>query len=630
MGFGHFTLIVFSFFIVSLGLFSFSENAFAASVSVPAGSSVPGCEETDLCFVPSTVTIDVGGEVTWSNDDNTAHFVTSNSASGEPDGNFDSGLFKAGTTFSNTFDTAGVYPYHCNVHPWMVGTVVVQTETATTVSTDKTSYNSDDLIKISGTTDEEYAKVQISIRDATGALVAFLGVNSHLDGSYEREVDTSAVFSQSGSYKITAFTSTQSVFEGASVLISVSVEPSPPIGIPIIVSTDRSSYRNGDTIHVSGKVQDLLHGSLVSVQLFEPTDGNLVSSDQIRVGYDRKFSTEITAGGNLFETGGTYTIVVQYGGPSRTAETTFVFKDDIVTTTNIYEVNLNEMSFDVEYTATNLQIIKIDANRDDVNLTLDVKVTDSNANLVLTFQRDSFDARFEVKDDNFFIFGNGNVIDFEEIDNTSEIRTLQFDVKEGTDEIVIFGTHIIGSTFGEPTEEPPTIEEPPPTTQPRTSLFVKTDKSSYYKGEIIKVSGKVTNSRTGVDVGLTVTGPTNEHVSINQPVVDPFGNFEAALETSGALWNKNGHYTIKATYSSQTIYNYTTIILWMSERPPVPQIAFFPPPLKQIVSGTLPENVTCTEGLQIVYKSTTKMPACVKKDTASKLIERGWGVDYFT
>ncbi len=64
----------------------------------------------------------------------------------------------------------------------------------------------------------------------------------------------------------------------------------------------------------------------------------------------------------------------------------------------------------------------------------------------------------------------------------------------------------------------------------------------------------------------------------------------------------------------------------MSEPPPVPQIAFFPPPLKQIVSGTLPENVTCTEGLQIVYKSTTNMPACVKPETVDKLMQRGWAV----
>ena len=53
-------------------------------------------------------------------------------------------------------------------------------------------------------------------------------------------------------------------------------------------------------------------------------------------------------------------------------------------------------------------------------------------------------------------------------------------------------------------------------------------------------------------------------------------------------------------------------------------IAYFPPPLKQISNGVAPENVTCTEGLVIVLKSSNNSPACVKPATATKLIERGW------
>lgn len=54
-------------------------------------------------------------------------------------------------------------------------------------------------------------------------------------------------------------------------------------------------------------------------------------------------------------------------------------------------------------------------------------------------------------------------------------------------------------------------------------------------------------------------------------------------------------------------------------------IAYFPPPLKQIRSGTAPEHVTCTEGLELVLKSTNGSPACVKASTAMKLKDRGWG-----
>ena len=99
-----------------------------ASVSIPAGSAAPGCETTNACYVPHEVTIDVGGEVTWSNDDTAAHTVTSGTPADGPDGNFDSSLFMAGNTFSVKFDDykPGQYNYFCMVHPWMQGVVVVQ------------------------------------------------------------------------------------------------------------------------------------------------------------------------------------------------------------------------------------------------------------------------------------------------------------------------------------------------------------------------------------------------------------------------------------------------------------------------------------------------------------------------
>ena len=97
-----------------------------ATVSTPAGTSVPGCEETNECYIPYEVTVDVGGEVTWTNDDTAAHTVTAGSAADGPSGVFDSSLFMAGTSFSFVFEEAGTYPYFCMVHPWMEGIVVVQ------------------------------------------------------------------------------------------------------------------------------------------------------------------------------------------------------------------------------------------------------------------------------------------------------------------------------------------------------------------------------------------------------------------------------------------------------------------------------------------------------------------------
>jgi predicted secreted protein with PEFG-CTERM motif len=125
------TIAIGSFFVlfaIASGMVAspaFADHA-TASVSVPQGTSVPGCEATNECYIPYEVTVDVGGVVTWSNDDSAAHTVTGGSAADGPSGAFDSSLFMAGTTFEHKFESVGEYPYFCMVHPWMEGIVTVQ------------------------------------------------------------------------------------------------------------------------------------------------------------------------------------------------------------------------------------------------------------------------------------------------------------------------------------------------------------------------------------------------------------------------------------------------------------------------------------------------------------------------
>ena len=94
-------------------------------VSIPAGTSVPGCEKTDECFIPYSISISNGDTVSWSNDDTAAHTVTSGSPSEGPDGNFDSSLIMGGSVYEFTFEQKGSYDYFCMVHPWMTGIVEI-------------------------------------------------------------------------------------------------------------------------------------------------------------------------------------------------------------------------------------------------------------------------------------------------------------------------------------------------------------------------------------------------------------------------------------------------------------------------------------------------------------------------
>jgi plastocyanin len=86
--------------------------------------SVAAADQTvtmeSLQFQPATVTVEVGDTVTWSNADAVPHTATAD------DGSFDTGTISGGASASHTFTTAGTFAYHCEVHPTMTGTVVVQ------------------------------------------------------------------------------------------------------------------------------------------------------------------------------------------------------------------------------------------------------------------------------------------------------------------------------------------------------------------------------------------------------------------------------------------------------------------------------------------------------------------------
>jgi len=75
-------------------------------------------------FNPSNLEVEVGSTVTWSNDSNETHTVTSGSP-GNQDGVFDSGNLSPGEEFSFTFNEAGEFDYFCIPHPHMTATITV-------------------------------------------------------------------------------------------------------------------------------------------------------------------------------------------------------------------------------------------------------------------------------------------------------------------------------------------------------------------------------------------------------------------------------------------------------------------------------------------------------------------------
>jgi len=55
-----------------------------------------------------------------------------------------------------------------------------------------------------------------------------------------------------------------------------------------------------------------------------------------------------------------------------------------------------------------------------------------------------------------------------------------------------------------------------------------------------------------------------------------------------------------------------------------------PSPLKQFKSGIAAKDVTCNQGLELIFRSDGGSPACVKYNTAPKLTEQGWALTRLT
>jgi len=94
-------------------------EASSGDTSGDAGAAESAVDIKDFAFSPADLEVSVGTTVTWTNDDSATHTVTAD------DGSFDSGDLANGATFSQTFDTAGTFTYHCAKHPNMTATITV-------------------------------------------------------------------------------------------------------------------------------------------------------------------------------------------------------------------------------------------------------------------------------------------------------------------------------------------------------------------------------------------------------------------------------------------------------------------------------------------------------------------------
>ena len=90
-----------------------------ANSTVTSTASQNAVAIQNYVFTPSTLTIQKGANVTWTNYDSVQHHVVSDSSA------FSSPLLNKGDTYTHQFNNTGSFSYICSIHPYMKGTIVV-------------------------------------------------------------------------------------------------------------------------------------------------------------------------------------------------------------------------------------------------------------------------------------------------------------------------------------------------------------------------------------------------------------------------------------------------------------------------------------------------------------------------
>jgi len=144
-------------------------------------------------------------------------------------------------------------------------------------------------------------------------------------------------------------------------------------------------------------------------------------------------------------------------------------------------VEVNGVSYDVDYTGTEVTVSSITADADFVSLIIEVDVTGSPGTLDITLDRNFFDSVYQGEDDDFIVLVDGDEPEYSETNTSDQSRTLSISLPFGTEEIEINGSQF-GSSEDTPVEEEvtqPEEEVTPPVeeeevTQPEEEVTIPT------------------------------------------------------------------------------------------------------------------------------------------------------------
>ena len=104
-----------------------------------------------------------------------------------------------------------------------------------------------------------------------------------------------------------------------------------------------------------------------------------------------------------------------------------------------------------------------------------------------------------------------------------------------------------------------------------STISVTTDSSSYASGEMIKISGSVSDYDEGdpyknFDVTIRLLAPNSNIINFSQIPLDSDGSYSTFIPAEGPLWKFEGEYTVSVSHGSEKTATTTfTFIFSVSE-----------------------------------------------------------------
>jgi len=211
----------------------------------------------------------------------------------------------------------------------------------------------------------------------------------------------------------------------------------------IDLSLSKTSYKEGETIVISGRVATIIDDASLTIHIFN--QGNLIEIAQLVVAQDGSFTHTIIAQGSQWQNEGDYIVRASYG-ESNITETNFEFFKQLAIsdTSDFFEVDAGSSgTFDVEY------IIRGGTVKDmivDFEMFALVVIIESNSDgsIILDLPRESIDAKkSDGSDDLFIVQIDGVEVIYDESITNENTRTITIPFEDGDSDIKILGTFVV-------------------------------------------------------------------------------------------------------------------------------------------------------------------------------------------